>query len=320
MDLYFLPDIIHDFLVDFNILILFLFLFVIIIYIVLGFCLSDMNRRLYGTKTFLAWIPIINIYLLGELTFGKSVGFVMCGGFILITLLNIFILPTTLITILNFLYYISLLCILGYAIYRYWDLRRTKNNSNVDNLRLDISSNDELKTNGPTELMVNQIDLIASNKINNINSVPSLNITEEKNYQSPNITFDSDKLQNSNQLSSLLNNNLSGSIIDITKNTIQPKLNNNIDDGKLSNNSDISDINKDNKTDILFSSIPVQENNNNNDNKINVVNGVISDPTDDKKDSEIEKMNIVNGGIISHDIPNNKSESKNSILDINRKL
>ena len=84
MDLYFFPDLIHDFFVDFNFGTLFLFLLFIVIYIVISWLLSDMNHLLYGKKNVIAWIPVANVYLLGELILSKSVGYGLSGGLVLI--------------------------------------------------------------------------------------------------------------------------------------------------------------------------------------------------------------------------------------------
>ena len=51
----------------------------IIIYIILGIYLNKLNYILYGKKTPMAWIPIVNIYLLGKLTFNKIVGWILIG-------------------------------------------------------------------------------------------------------------------------------------------------------------------------------------------------------------------------------------------------
>lgn len=44
----------------------------IVSYIIQSLVLTNLNKKIYGKKTVLAWIPICNIYLLGKLTLGGS--------------------------------------------------------------------------------------------------------------------------------------------------------------------------------------------------------------------------------------------------------
>lgn len=51
--------------------------FVFIVYIILGVVLTKLNKKIYGKATILAWLPFFNIYLLGKLTIGRLMGFVL---------------------------------------------------------------------------------------------------------------------------------------------------------------------------------------------------------------------------------------------------
>ncbi len=53
------------------------FVLAIVIYIAYGIFLNRFNKLLYGKGTPIAWIPIANLYLLGKLTFNKSVGWIL---------------------------------------------------------------------------------------------------------------------------------------------------------------------------------------------------------------------------------------------------
>lgn len=63
---------------------------VFILYMVGAFILNKTNKIIYGKNTILAWIPFINLYLLGKLTFGKIFGMIyfILYIFISIPLLN----------------------------------------------------------------------------------------------------------------------------------------------------------------------------------------------------------------------------------------
>ncbi len=57
--------------------IIFVLIFALVIYIILGIVLTKLNKKIYGKKTILAWLPFFNIYLLGKLTVNKLMGFVL---------------------------------------------------------------------------------------------------------------------------------------------------------------------------------------------------------------------------------------------------
>lgn len=380
MDLYFFPDLIHDFFVDFNFGILLLFLFIIIFYIAVSWFLSDMNQLMYGKKTIIAWIPIANMYLLGELVFSKPVGYVLSGGFVLSLLLNTFVEYNLLISILTSLYNFALIGIAGYGIYKYIDLRKSAKNSKMVTNTLDLTGNNNdifsSTTNGPTESMINNINVVPTNDISNINSVSlqntsisqdnNLNVNNVNLIQNQNIDI-SNKINNIGLLNSdmikpignnstqIVDNSNVSSAENTTLKSIEekhyemPKLILEASEGKNEQKNNINVVSKDNKGDnkidpqieaekmnfitgveddermnfvtgdkIINSSstndnlIPKEE-------KITVVNGVISSSNDIKNEEE-EKMNIVNGTIVSNPNINNQIVDNDSILDLNKKL
>lgn len=360
MDLYFIPDLIHDFFVDFNFITLFIFLFIIIFYLVFCFVIFDMYKSLYGKNNYLSWVPIINVYVLGDLLFGKTIGYSLCGGFILISLLNTFVNENFFILLLSIIYIISLLGMFGFAIYRYIDLKRNKtNNSMVSNtLDLGADSISPVKTNGPTESMINNVNVIPTNDISNINSVPVQNTfvptinNLDANFMPNQDTNIADKINDVG----LFNNNNVKPVQNVSTNLVEekhyemPKLileaseNNNIKkvdsdvvNSKTNNNNEntnleseeekmkfITGIEDDEKIkfvtgDKVINSLYSNGNMAPKEEEITVVNGVINSSNNIKTEEE-EKMNIVNGTIIPNQSNNNQNISNDSILDLNKKL
>ena len=358
MDLYFFPDLIHDFFVDFNFLTLFIFLFMIIFYLIFCFIVFDMYKSLYGKNNYFAWVPVLNVYVLGDLLFGKTVGYVLCGGLLLISLLNTFVMYNMFISLLSIIYVICLLVVLCFAVYRYIYLKRNKiNNSMASNtLNLENDNISPVKTNGPTESMINSINVIPTNDISNINSVPVQNdftpkdsvkidlsknqsnnisneirnidlfnnknvvkpvenintkITEEKHYEMPKLILEAS--ENSNAKAN--NDNL------VSKNNVNnedfiPK----IEEEKM---TFITGVKDDEKMKFVTGDKIINGSYSNGnmapkEEEITVVNGVIKSPSDIKTEEE-EKMNIVNGTIVSNQNNNNNINS-DSILDLNKKL
>ena len=52
----------------------------IIIYVLLALLLSNLHKKIYGRKSVLAWIPILNLYILGKVTTGRLVGLLLVGA------------------------------------------------------------------------------------------------------------------------------------------------------------------------------------------------------------------------------------------------
>lgn len=351
MDLYFFPDLIHDFFVDFNFGTLFLFLLFIVIYIVISWLLSDMNHLLYGKKNVIAWIPVANVYLLGELILSKSVGYGLSGGLVLIILFNIFIDSNILITILSIIYFLLLLGSIGYALYKYIDLKKSAKNSSMVTNTLNLTDdNDSLaptKTNGPSESLINSINVVPTNNISNINSVGITPVNSFSNDNSINKNMDQLPINNINLVG---NNNM----ISQTENTVikqpeekhyeMPKLileasNSSNTDVKINNNkleneeermtfvtgnddanmSFVTGESNDNNSPNVLSSPLINSNLNPISNEVTVVNGMVSS-SNEIKNEESEKMNIINGTIIPNQNTNNQTSNSDSILDLNKKL
>ena len=351
MDLYFFPDLIHDFFVDFNFGTLFLFLLFIVIYIVISWLLSDMNHLLYGKKNVIAWIPVANVYLLGELILSKSVGYGLSGGLVLIILFNIFIDSNILITILSIIYFLLLLGSIGYALYKYIDLKKSAKNSSMVTNTLNLTDdNDSLaptKTNGPSESLINSINVVPTNNITNINSVGITPVNSFSNDNSINKNMDQLPTNNINLVG---NNNM----ISQTENTVikqpeekhyeMPKLileasnssniDVKIDNNKLENEEErmtfvtgnddanmsfVTGKSNDNNSPNVLNSPLINSNLNQISNEVTVVNGMVSS-SNEIKNEESEKMNIINGTIIPNQNTNNQTSNSDSILDLNKKL
>lgn len=60
-----------------------LLIIVIVVYILVGRMLSRLNEKMYGKRTILAYIPIVNYYILGKLTINKVFGWVLVIGSLL---------------------------------------------------------------------------------------------------------------------------------------------------------------------------------------------------------------------------------------------
>lgn len=351
MDLYFFPDLIHDFFVDFNFGTLFLFLLFIVIYIVISWLLSDMNHLLYGKKNVIAWIPVANVYLLGELILSKSVGYGLSGGLVLIILFNIFIDSNILITILSIIYFLLLLGSIGYALYKYIDLKKSAKNSSMVTNTLNLTDdNDSLaptKTNGPSESLINSINVVPTNNISNINSVGITPVNSFSNDNSINKNMDQLPINNINLVG---NSNM----VSQTENTVikqpeekhyeMPKLileasNSSNTDVKIDNNkleneeermtfvtgnddanmSFVTGKSNDNNSPNVLNSPLINSNLNQISNEVTVVNGMVSS-SNEIKNEESEKMNIINGTIIPNQNTNNQPSNSDSILDLNKKL
>ena len=89
------------------------FFYIFLICILPGILLYKLNKKMYHEKSFIAWIPILRIYLLGNLTVKRN------GGKILILGLIVFILFQLPIII----YIIILVILYIYALIKYIKLR-----------------------------------------------------------------------------------------------------------------------------------------------------------------------------------------------------
>lgn len=115
---------------------------VIIIYIVIGIFLNKFNKLKYGKGTPMAFIPLVNIYLLGKLTISKPVGLIL----VFIPLLtgtfttningvenSYTLLPADINSKVNAVYNLVTLGLLIYAIVLYFKLKKEQKNGTYIN-------------------------------------------------------------------------------------------------------------------------------------------------------------------------------------------
>ena len=385
MDLYFIPNLIHDFFVEFNFIVFIVFLIFIIVHLFICFIIFDLYKSVYGKSNYLSWIPIINIYVLGDLLFGKTTGYVLCGGFVLVSVLNIIISNNLFVLLLSMIYIICMLSVFGFAIYRYIDLKKNKTNNSMTSNTLDLGNNiSQISTNGPNESMINTINVIPTNNTSNINSLPiqdnSFSKLENLNANNGNLIKNENTnisnginnvgLLNSNIIKPIVKDNLQISNINTSQpiqnaslnyieekhyempklvldssNNVEKQYKNNIIDKVKDNDISqtkieemhfitgskedermhfVTGIENDERMrfvtgDQLTSSSYSNNNKIPNEEKITVVNGVISS-NNDIKNEEAERMNIINGTIVSNSNLNNQVVNNDSILDLNKKL
>lgn len=120
-----------------------IFVIAIILYIVQAIFLNRFNKLVYGKGTALAWIPICNIYLLGKLTFNKTIGWILVICSILSSSFKITIngvttthsiLPEDLSDMLSLVYSIAVIGLFVYAIVKYIRLKNNSSNSNYQSM------------------------------------------------------------------------------------------------------------------------------------------------------------------------------------------
>lgn len=90
---------------------------IFIISIIPGFIIYKLNKIMYHEKSIMAWIPIVNIYLLGKLTINKMVGKLLIIGLIIVFCFDV---PL----IIFILYFIILIGFYIYAIIKYLNLKK----------------------------------------------------------------------------------------------------------------------------------------------------------------------------------------------------
>lgn len=358
MNLCFFLNLITDFFLNFKIVILLSFLFMIVIYLLFCLLIFKLYKSQYGKNNYLSFIPIINIYVLGSLLFGKIIGFMLFCGIFLIILLNIFTVDNYFVLIVSVIYMVILLIIFVYAIYTYINFKRNKTNNLMVSNTLDLGADSisPVKTNGPTESMINNVNVIPTNDISNINSVPVQNTfvptinNLDANFMQNQDTNVADKINDVG----LFNNDNVNLVQNVSTNLVEekhyemPKLileaseNNNIKkvdsdvvNSKTNNNNEntnleseeekmkfITGIEDDEKIKFVTGDKVVNSLYSSGNmvpkEEITVVNGVINSSNNIKP--EEEKMNIVNGIIIPNQNNNNQNISNDSILDLNKKL
>lgn len=177
----------------------------IAIYVAVGIFLNKLNKLIYGKGTPMAFIPLVNTYLLGKLTVGKPVGLVLVFAMLLTgtfttnvngvensyTLFSADISSkiSTIVNIVTFGLFI-------YAIFLYFKLKKEKNNgSYVDNKGpLD---------NNKTDVISNIINSSKDNVNNDQNTVVN---TEQNLDTNTNIDNNVSDVSNDNIVNNISNN------------------------------------------------------------------------------------------------------------------
>lgn len=129
----------------------------IAIYVAVGIFLNKLNKLIYGKGTPMAFIPLVNTYLLGKLTVGKPVGLILVFATLITgtfttnvngvensyTLFSADV-SSKISTIVN----IVIFGLFIYAIFLYFKLKKEKNNGSyvdskgpLDNNKTDVISN-----------------------------------------------------------------------------------------------------------------------------------------------------------------------------------
>lgn len=104
------------------------FLIPIVLYFVQGILLNKFNKAVYGKNTWQAWVPFAQFYLLGKLTFDKTVGWVLLvlsvvtGNLFIFDVLKKKTAPTPLVSVF------TIVCIglLIYSFFKYSKLKSKK--------------------------------------------------------------------------------------------------------------------------------------------------------------------------------------------------
>lgn len=177
-------------------LIIFIIIF-IAIYIAVGIFLNKFNKLVYGKGTPMAFIPIVNIYLLGKLTVGKPVGLILVFVPFLTGTLTTNIngventytlLPADISNKISMIVNIVTFGLFIYAIFLYFKLKKEKNNGSyendpkgplddnktdvinniIDSSRNDVNINDNTNANVSND---QKVDI--NNNITTASSVPS---------------------------------------------------------------------------------------------------------------------------------------------------
>lgn len=172
----------------------------IIIYIILGIYLNKLNYILYGKKTPMAWIPIVNIYLLGKLTFNKIVGWILIGCMFLQSETTVTIngvsktssfLPENIKEPFSKVFSIVCVLLIIYSIIKYYKLKGMNTNTNINN-NYDIQNSQPITNvaDKQKEIYNNQNDELQQNVINNdtVNTQSTMdsNVNIEKETFDPN--------------------------------------------------------------------------------------------------------------------------------------
>ena len=130
---------------------------ILIFYIIIAIFLSKLNRVMYGKKTIISWIPILNIYLLGKLSVNKLIGWLLVIISFLISSYDLTILnkhfefsfiPDSLKMIFGIVYIVILIFLIVVSIFKYKRLKlnekdRIEINNNQQKIDNDSNDSDE---------------------------------------------------------------------------------------------------------------------------------------------------------------------------------
>lgn len=161
---------------------------VIALYITIGIFLNKFNKLVYGKATPMAFIPLVNVYLLGKLTISKPVGLVLAIIPLLTGTLTTNIngeentyslFPSDISSKINLIASIVTLGLLIYAIFLYFKSKKEKENGSyvvedqkkpLKSQNKDVINNIIYETN-----KTNKVDSYNGNMNNNVNTntIPS---------------------------------------------------------------------------------------------------------------------------------------------------
>lgn len=168
---------------------------VIAIYIAIGIFLNKFNKLVYGKGTPMAFIPLVNIYLLGKLTISKPVGLILVFVPILTGTLTTNIngeentyslFPADISSKINLVVSIVTLGLLIYAIFLYFKLKKEKENgtniSKEEKRPLETQNKDIINNIIHENKESNRINSYNENMNNNINTNNTVPISNINNY------------------------------------------------------------------------------------------------------------------------------------------
>ncbi len=104
---------------------------VIAIYVIQGLILNGLNKKIYGTGAWQAWVPVANIYLLGKLTINKI------GGIVLLIIWFFSGGDEGIGKLLGQIYDVAIFVLFIYAIVKYSQLKNGKADPNAERIRID---------------------------------------------------------------------------------------------------------------------------------------------------------------------------------------
>lgn len=108
-----------------------------LVYIPLSIFLNKFHTLKYGKSSIIAWIPILNLYILGKLVFNQIVGYILVVSILIVLKINITInnlmityqlIPDKFYIPVCIIYTIIMIAISLFAIKKYFDLKKTNAN------------------------------------------------------------------------------------------------------------------------------------------------------------------------------------------------